>query len=411
MKTYFFIAWRMVGKRQNGGANFVIKLSLLATILSVMVMILSEGVLVGFKQAVGNKVYAFWGHMRTEALSINSNYFAQVGSLRDSGGRIAKILQNANEVDNFRAYANKYGVLLSDSSLDGVIFKGYSAGKLAPKSGAEPQDFLSKGRWVADSAEAREVVISKQQARDLALDTGKYVLANFIDQQNVSRKRKLKIVGIYHTGIEMYDKNFAFVSLGLIQHLNNWSKDQFGGYEISLREPKQLSSFGEHLYELIPEDWQLHYTKEMFPGIFDWLDLLDLNQYIVIIIMFVVAVLNMATSVITLVMDRSQMIAILKTLGAGGRGIRRIFSYYAAFIALFGILIGNALALFLGFLQNQYQLLKLNSSSYFVENLQLIFNPWHILLLDLIIFLLCYLVLLLPSQLVYKQRVLKVLRF
>lgn len=395
----------MLGRRQRGGTQFVVQLSLLATALSVMVMILAEGILVGFKQSVGNKVYAFWGHLRTEALTKEADYFAQGAGLRDSLGQIADFLTQSPEIKSFRAYASKYGVLLSAKTLDGVMFKGYQHSQKQENL----TNFLEYGHWA--EPQSKELVLSQLQARELGLDTGQYVVANFVSQENLNRKRKLKVVGIYKTGIEMYDKNFAFVSLDLIQQLNHWDKEQFSGYEIILKNRKQVSSFADKLFEIIPENWQVNNTQEMFPSIFDWLELLDVNQYIVIIIMFIVAVLNMATSVITVVMDRARMIAILKTLGAGKRGIRRIFSYYAAFIALSGILLGNLLGLGLGFLQNHYQLVQLNPASYFIQSLYIVFNPTHILLLNLIIFILCYLVLILPSQLVYRQQVLKVLRF
>lgn len=396
----------MVGKRQGVATRFVIKLSLLATLLSVMVMILTEAILVGFKQSIEHKVYAFWGHVSAEALQDRENYFMHQNYRADLI-KMKEFLINSPGVKSFRAYGSKYGVLLSENSLDGVVFKGY---QYSPKQEGF-SEFLLRGHWIDSIAKDNQVVLSEVQSQDLGVDTGYSIVANFLDGENISRKRKLQVVGIYRTGIEMYDKNFVFVSLGLIQRLNNWNTTQFGGYEILLQNVDKISSFANQLFELSPEDWQVYNTRENFPNIFEWLALLDINQYIIIIIMFIVAVLNMATLVITLVMDRARMIVILKVFGASRRGIRQIFSYYAAFISLIGILAGNILGLLLGYLQNYYQIIKFNSSSYFVNSLHLVFNLKHILIIDIIVFVLCYLVLLLPSQLVYRQQVLKVLRF
>lgn len=409
MKIAWFIAWRVAFRSPKTFSNFVVKLSLVATAVSVAVMVLTLALLKGFKTAVEYKVFSFLGHIRVSYFNPADRDFT-APSAPQTNEALQKELARHKEIDFYAAYANKYGVLLSEHSLEGVLFKGYSV-HFQPK---HFNQFIVSGRWwrCEDSAKPPyEIVISEKQARALQVSVGQSVVASFIQADRTQKKRKLKVVGIYKTGVQDYDQYFTFIPLPLIQKINGWSEYKVGGYDVFLKDAQKITPFTQRLFDNVEDVWQVSGGKEVYPSVFDWLALLDLNQYIVWVIMFLVAAMNMITCMLTLVRERTFMTAILKVLGASDWHIQKIFVYYALFMALVAVLSGNILALGLGFLQNYFGWVSLYENAYFINRLRLVFDPVQMAGLNVLIIILCFGVLLFYGSLTKRQRILQSLQF
>lgn len=365
-------------------------------------MVLTLGLLGGFKHEVTTKVFSFWGHIKVNRVT------EQVRLTDQARAQLREVLQSTPEVDFFVSYLSKYGLLTSQTALEGVIVKGYDE-RFCVKYFNE---FLQRGRWyAAKGAQNNEIVLSERVAQALQTDTGKYVVLIFLQPNRSVRKRKLRVVGIYRTGIEMYDKNFTFVPLPLLHKISGSSPGGEGSeYEVFLSHPEKSAVIAEKLYEQLSDVWQVQTSKEMFLSLFEWLDLLNVNQVIILVIMFAVAVMNMATCVVALVKDRVSMIGILKTLGVSNMGVQTIFLCYTALITVVGMALGNVLGVGLAFLQNHFQWLTLAEKSYFVQQVTLRFSVWQILGFNAVFFVLCFGFLILPSLLVYRQKIITSLR-
>lgn len=424
MDTSSFIARRIAFNQQKSFSRFIIRLSILATVISVAVMIITLSVVNGFQKTVSEKVFSFWGHIRIAYLQPGKSAIAEEEPIRQRPALIKSIRQNP-QVKSVYPFATKYAILKTTEEMEGVLLKGfdrdYDFNILQP--------FLQKGgRWPRynDSTYSREIVISTYTASQLNLKLNDRVLIYFVRPDGSLRPDKLTIVGLYKTSIEEYDKTFAIGDLKLIRRLNNWEADQIGGYEIFLKNYKAMDSVSQIVYDdpLFPRGqelqattdegntvWEAKTARELYPNIFDWLDVQDTNQFILIIIMVVVAAINLITCLIILVLERVRMIGILKALGASNWTVQKIFLYQSGLITFAGVIIGTLFALGILFLQIETGFIRLKEEAYFMDTATVEILWWQVGLVCAGTLLISLAILLIPSVLVRKIQPIKAIHF
>ena len=219
------------------------------------------------------------------------------------------------------------------------------------------------------------------------------------------------VSGLYKTGIEDYDKLLAICDLRLIQRLNNWTPDKIGGYEVFTRDYQLADRVSARIYDQLPKDWGSRTTEETYTNIFDWLNLQNITIIIVLVIMIVVATLNLVTCLIILVLERTRMIGILKAIGSPNMSIQRIFLYQGALITLFGLVLGNVFGLLVCWLQDRYGFITLPEDAYFISKAVVKLEWWHVPLVNVGTFLICFLVLMIPTVVVRRMQPARAIQF
>lgn len=408
MNIAAFIARRIAFNQQKSFSRFVIRLSIAATVISVTVMILTLTFASGFQQVISHKVFSFWGHIR-----IQSYYAARVSIAEEAPiHRSDSItdLKNINpNIRKVQAFATKNAILKTAETIEGVLFKGvekdYDFNNL--------KQFLQEGRWIEfnDSSYSNEINLSASIANDLKLKVNDEVLIYFIQPNAPPRPRKLTVAGIFKTGIEEYDKLIAIGDLKLIQRLNDWAPDQVGGYEIFLHDLDRMYEVNYDIVPYLPIGLQSNTIKDIYPNIFDWLNLQNRTIWIVLAIMIVIATLNLITCLLILVLERIRMIGILKSLGARNSTVQSIFLYHGSIITLFGLVLGNVIGLAVALLQQKYGFISLPEDAYYIPQVAVDIVWWQIALVNIGTFIVCFTVLLIPIIIVKKVQPVKAIQF
>ncbi|GAA4755408.1 ABC transporter permease [Flavisolibacter ginsenosidimutans] len=424
MNVSSFIAQRIAFNRQKSFSRFIIRLSILATVISVAVMIITLSVVNGFQKTVSEKVFSFWGHVRIASLQPGKASIAEEEPIHQAPELIRSIKQNP-QIQSVYPFATKYAILKTTEEMEGVLLKGFDSSY----GFKNLQQFLQPGgRWPQfnDSTYSREIVISTYTASQLHLKLSDRVLIYFVRADGTLRPDKLTIVGIYKTGIEEYDKTFAIGDLKLIRRLNNWAEDEIGGYEIFLKDYKQMDAVSRTIYndphfphgqnfqpgaESGATVWETKTARELYPNIFDWLGVQDTNQFILIIIMVVVAAINLITCLIILVLERVRMIGILKALGASNWTVQKIFLYQSGIITFTGVVIGTLFALALLFLQMKTGFVRLKEEAYFMDTATVQILWWQVAIVCAGTIIISVLILFIPSLLVRKIQPIKAIHF
>jgi lipoprotein-releasing system permease protein len=408
LNTAAFIARRIAFNRERSFSRFIIRLAIAATVISVGAMILTLAFTNGFQYAISQKVFNLWGHLRVQHYSANRSSNSEEAPM-SKNDTVLHILKNDPDIRTVQAFATKYAVVRSSEGVDEVQLKGvekdYDFGNL--------QGFLRGGRWprFPDSGYSNGVVLSQYTANQLKLKVGDKMLIYFIQDSGSVRVRPMIVSGLYKTGIEDYDKLLAFCDLRIIQRLNNWSPDQIGGYEIFTRDYRLADRVSARVYDQLPKDWGSRTTEEVYPNIFDWLNLQNITIIIVLVIMIVVATLNLVTCLIILVLERTRMIGILKAIGSPNVSIQRIFLYQGAYITLFGLVLGNVFGLLVCWLQDRYGFITLPEDAYFISKAVVKLEWWHVPLVNLGTFLICFLVLMIPTLVVRRMQPTRAIQF
>lgn len=410
MNISSFIAKRIAFNQQKSFSRFIIRLSIAATVISVAVMIVTLSFVNGFQEVVSQKVFSFWGHLHIAYRQPYKAAIAEEEPITENDSLIRSI-RSIPQIQTIYPFATKYAILKTSDEMEGVLLKGLDS----TYDFSHLQAFLQKGRWIHfnDSSYSREIVISTHTAKEMKLDVNDRVLIYFIRPDHSIRPDKLTIVGLYKTGIEEYDKTFAVGDIKLIRRLNSWDDDQIGGYEVFLKDYKQMDTTADAIRnnDLFPATWEAKTTKEIYPNIFDWLNVQDTNQNILITIMIIIATINLITCLIILVLERLRMIGILKALGANNWTVQKVFLYHSGIITFTGILIGTAFALGLLFLQMKTGFVRLQEEAYFMSTAAVKIVWWQVLAVGAGTLVVSFLVLLIPSFIVRKVQPIKAIHF
>jgi lipoprotein-releasing system permease protein len=405
-----FIANRIAFNQQKSFSRFIIRLSILATAISVAVMIITLSFVNGFQHTVSNKIFSFWGHIRISYLQPGKASIAEEEPMRSNDSLVRSVMNNP-DVASIHPFATKYAILKTTDEMEGVLMKGLDKSY----DSAHLKAFMQEGRWIqfSDSTYSREVVISTYTARQLHLKLNDRILIYFVRPDGSLRPDRLTIVGLYKTSIEEYDRTFAVGDLALIIRLNGWAEDDIGGYEIFLHDYQKMASVSDAIYndDLFPPQLSSKTARELYPNIFDWLDVQDTNQVILISIMVIIAAINLITCLIILVLERLRMIGILKAVGASDWTVQKIFLHQSGVITATGIAAGTAFALSLIYLQLKTGFVRLKEEAYFMETASVEIVWWQVLAVIGGTMLLSLFVLLIPSLLVRKIQPIKAIHF
>ncbi|MHA4807651.1 ABC transporter permease [Flavitalea flava] len=408
MNVSAFIAKRIAFNRERSFSRFIIRLAIMATAISVAAMLLTLSFTNGFQYAVSQKVINLWGHIRVGYSMPNRAGIAEDLPVFPND-TVLNVLRSDQDIQTIQAYATKNAILRTTEGIEGVLLKGVEKEYDFPRIGS----FLKSGHWLRfpDSGYSNQINLSSYTAGQLRLKTGDKVFVYFIQSDGPPRVRALTVAGIFKIGIEDYDKLIAICDLKLIQRLNNWDAGQIGGYEIFTRDYRKVDQTNARIFDKFPAGWGSHTIEETYPNIFDWLNLQDNTILIVLIIMTVVATLNLVTCLIILVLERTRMIGILKAVGSPNLSIQKIFLYQGAIITLFGMIIGNAGGLLICWLQERYGFISLPEDAYFISKAVVKLEWWHLILVNAGTFLICFLVLMIPTLVIRKIQPARAIQF
>ena len=390
-------------ENQQRSSRPAVRVALGGIIIGVLVMIVAISVVVGFKQEITQKVAGFGSHIQVVNFDNNSTYELQPIQVSDS---MLQTIRAVPHVAHVSTFASKPGIIKTDSAFQGIIFKGtdyweYFAQNIV--EGALP-------------TAANEVLLSTELAQQLQLHVGEQFLCYFI-QENL-RVRRLYITGLYNTCMSEMDRMFVLGDIALVRQLNAWKENQVSGIEVLVDDFRHLESVTEGVYFVtanrLDEQGNSLYTQnlqQLNPNIFAWLDLLDMNVVIIIVLMLCVSGFSIVTGLIILILDSVQLIGTLKALGANNQFVRKVFIYQAILLISKGLLWGNAIGLVLCAVQYFTHIIPLDAASYYVSYVPMAF-PWvGWLLLNVGTLLVSWVILLAPSAIITQISPAKVMHF
>jgi lipoprotein-releasing system permease protein len=367
-----------------------------------MALIITVSFVNGFQREVSEKVFSFWGHIRVQQYIPGKSIVAEELPMTKNDS-LEKVISQVAGVKKIQPFATRSAVMEFNKSIEGVLIKGISA----QYDSIPFMRFLQEGNWInwSDSNYSLDVLISSEQARLLNIHLKDTISLYFISPDESTRTyRKVRVCGIYRTSIAEYDQLFVIADLRMLQRVSNWANDQIGGYEVFVNQPSEIKTVHAKVTEVLPLQTGSNTIEEIFPNIFDWLLIQNLNRNVLFIILGIVGLINMATCLLVLILERTRMVGILQTLGAPGKMIRYIFLYQAMLIAMTGILLGCLAGLALCWLQQATGFIRLDEASYYVSVAPVHIIGWQILLIVGSALVICFLCLLLPTLIIRTDR-------
>ncbi|MEO3404582.1 FtsX-like permease family protein [Mucilaginibacter sp. CAU 1740] len=381
------------------------RIAIVGIMLGLGVMILSLAIVKGFKHEIRNKVRGFGGDIRAVKFDLNNSY--ESSSVLIDSSFIKRALKSPY-ITHVMPVATKPGIIKANNEIEGVVLKGvdksYDWGYF--------KNMMVAGEVInfADSVEAqKEIMISQTIADRLRLKVGDKMLMYFV--QEPLRRRQFKIKGIFNIGVEEVDKTFVIGSLSLVNRLNDWKPGEIGQYEIRISDFDHLDEAADALDTVLPVKLKEYTIAEDYPSIFEWLNLLDVNFVVMLVLMMAVAVINMISALLIMILERTSMIGIFKAMGASNWEIRKVFLINATYLIGVGLLLGNLLGLGLGYFQQQTHFFALDQASYYMKFVPVEFDVLDIIQLNIGTMIVCLLVLMIPSSLVSRISPVKAIQF
>lgn len=416
MNTELFIARKLFFDKSNRKnlSQKVLRIALVGIALGLAVMIISVAVVTGFKNEIRDKVIGFGAHIRIVNYDSNNSYETKPFSKNQP------FISDVKSIPGIRSllpYATKPGMIKTDEYIQGIVFKGVEPGY--------NWDFfeknLLKGRLPAlnDTARVNEIILSEQVARLLKIDLDDLAILYFINENETNpRILQLKICGIYRTSLEEFDNLFILGDIKQVQRLNNWQNDEISGFEITVSDFSKTEEMEQKVRNLVinyrEENSAILRTSSIrreYPQIFDWLSIIDMNVWVILLLLSVVAGFNMISGLLVLILERSSMIGVLKALGSPNRNIRKVFLYLSVFLTSRGMLWGNVFGISAILIQKFFRVVTLNPTTYYVDVVPVNFSVLHLVLLNVASLTVTTLMLLVPSYLISKISPDKTIRF
>ena len=380
-------------------------------------MVITLSLVNGFQQTISQKVFSFLGHIRIQEKEQAKAIISEETPI-EKNDSLASIIRNYPGIKSISPFSNKYALLKTKEDMEGALLKGidtyYDTSHIRP--------FIREGRFIHfnDSSYSKEILLSANTAAKLNLKVNDKVLVYFLKPGDSLRSKvnKLTVTGIFKTGITEYDELFAICDLKLVQ----WSKkevstdnyeNEIGGYEVFLNDYSKIDKTANEIYQLneFPDTWDAVSVKDISPNIFDWLNLMNKNRDLLIGLMLIVAVINMITCLIIFVLERTKMTGVLKALGARDWTVQKIFLRHALIITITGIVLGLLLALGLLWLQQTTGFIRLPEDAYFINKAAVKIVWWQVGLICAGTFIVCLLILLIPTWLVKRIQPVKAIQF
>lgn len=410
MNLEYFIAKRLITTKdyKSSISAPIIKIAIAAIAIGMIMMIVSVATGIGLQQKIREKVSAFNGHI------IISNYDNNQSEATLTP--IAKIqkfypkFDSVSGISHIQSVATKAGIIRTEKAFEGIIFKGVGT----DYQWSNIKEYLTAGRLPNLSSQLNsEVLISQFLADRLQLKVGDAFNTFFIkeNQNQLPNIRRFKITGVFNSGFQEFDATYILGDIRHIQRINKWTPNQIGAFEIFVQDFNQIKSVGEEVYQQTPSNLDSKTIIEKYDYIFDWLQLFDFNIIVILGVMILVATINMVVALLVLILERTQMIGILKSLGANNWSVRKIFLYNAFYLILRGLFWGNAIGIGVLLIQKYFGVIQLDPENYYVNQAPVYFNLGYIAALNLLTIAVCFLVLLIPSYIITKISPIKAIRY
>ena len=394
MNTAFEIAKRISFYKQKNYTRFIVRLSIAATAISVAAILLTFSIVNGFQSTVSHKLFSFWGHLQISSVN---------GASLNDNPELAKKIKTIPNIQSASAFLNQTMVLAKDIEIEGLNAKGIADFSSIPN--------LIQGRLIQSDGQSpsKEIVLSKNLASKLHIVIGDEVRLYFF-QNNQVQERKLNVVGLFHSGIEAYDLKNVFVDIHLLQQLIQ-APNAITGYQINVKDLNTIAQTQIDIQSILPENWVASASADLYPQLFDWIQVQSINRDITIIIMLFIAIVNLITCLLILLLERVPMIGSLNAMGATHAMIRKVFLYQASFIACAGIGLGVLIGLGLSILQLKFHWIQLDESAYLIDVLPIQIQPFQVIGVVFGTAIVCYLSFLLPTIWIKKISPAKAIRF
>lgn len=431
MSVAYFISKKLAFSKNRSFTKIIIYIAIAGIAISIGTMIMATAVINGFKSEINSKIFGFWGHIHVYDAGIMRNFELKpinvspklIEELKGQqkidfkvpfkilGFELKDKLQEKQSYGGIKSvhpYIIQPSLIESKNEMVAALYKGVDENF----DWAGMNKYLIKGSKIEVSDTTNnQIVISKIIADKLNLDINKKMIITFI-KDKAKIKKALLIKGIYKTGLEEYDNRFIIGNVSLSQSILEWDKEEFSGIEIMLDDIRDMDVMNEYIYSnVLPQQFYSETIKEKFPNIFDWLKLQDINEQVIIQLMAIVAIINLITVLLILILERTPMIGILKAMGATNYQIRSIFIINGAYILGWGLLLGNVIGMGLCYVQKQFKFIKLDEKNYYLDFAPIKFDVMNIVFINMASFLLCVLFLIIPSYIISKMQPVKAIKF
>lgn len=409
LKLDYFIAKRLITTKDHKSSISapIIKIAITAIALGMIMMMVSIATGIGLQQKIRQKVSAFNGHIIISGYNDNNSDVSTTPVSKKQN--FYPKFTSVDGIAHIQAVASKAGIIRTETAFEGVIFKGVGA----DYDTANLKEYLVAGRLPNFKSNLNEeVLLSQYLANRLGLKNNDTFVTYFMKENGEGYNlRNFKIVGVYNSGFQEFDATYVIGDIRHVQRINKWKPDQVGAFEVFVNDFTQIEQKGQEVYQETSSALDSQTIVEKYYYIFEWLKLFDVNILVILIVMIAVSTINMVVALLVLILERTQMIGILKSLGANNWSIRKIFLYNAAHLIGRGLLWGNVIGLTLLLLQKYFGIIKLNPESYYVNEAPVDINLFYLLLLNIGTVVVCLVVLLIPSYIITKITPSKSIRF
>ena len=410
MNLEYFIAKRLITARDHKSSISapIIKIAIAAIAIGMIMMIISVATGIGLQQKIRQKVAAFNGHIIITNYDENQSQLSltPISTHQDFYPKF----KNVEGINHIQAVATKSGIIRTETAFEGIIFKG--VGKEYRWNNL--QEYLVSGKLPnLNSQLNEEVLISEFLAKRLNLKVGDKFNTFFMkeDSNQKPNLRVFKITGIFNSGFQEFDSTYIIGDIRHIQRINKWEFDQVGAFEVFVDDFNFIQEKGQEVYEKTGSTLDTQTIIEKYYYIFEWLKLFDFNIIVILIIMIAVATINMVVALLVLILERTQMVGILKSMGANNWAVRKIFLYNAFYLISKGLIWGNVIGIGMLVIQQNFGIIKLNPENYYVNEAPVFIDFGYIFLLNIGTILICLLILLIPSYIITKISPIKAIRF
>jgi len=402
-----FIASRILSKSKANFSKPIVRLGIISVALGLAVMIISIAIVTGFQKQIKDKVIGFGSHITITNFEVNSSLEPSPLSMHQP---FYPSFDSIDGIRHVQVFATKAGIIKTDDQIEGVILKGIGSDfewSFFEEKMVEGNHFI-----VNDTARSDNIIISKSLASRLKLKLGDDLRMYFVIQDEMQpRGRKFSICGIFETGLEEFDKLYVIGDIYHIRKLNKWNDELVGGFEVLIEDFDQIDETGYEVYNHIGYNLDAKTIKQQQPQIFEWLSLQDINVIVIIALMVMVAGITMISTLLILILEKTNMIGTLKAFGTRNKSIRQIFIYNAVYIIGKGLLWGNIVALGLCVLQIKTGIFKLNQESYYVSQIPINLQLSHFLIINVGTLIVCTLMLIIPTYIITKISPVKAIKY
>ncbi len=417
-----YIAKRILntGQEKSNISSPIVKIGITGISLGVAVMIITMAVVTGFQKQIIEKITTFTSHLQIN--DYDPNQSLEPNPITFEKEMLIK-LRKTNNVKHIQAFATKNGILKTKTENEGIILKGVSSDY--DWSYLKPYTIEGSHLSISNDSVSKDIFISQTLANKLHLKLNQKLLVYFMTKKKLTdttfngqnyidyepRVKDFYVKGIFNTGFNDFDKNLVFVDLKQIQKLNYWKDNEVAGYEVYLKDFNSLESSVENINDIIGYNYTVESVRQLQSSIFSWLDMIDVNAVIIITLMVLVAAINMISALLILILERTNLVGILKALGLANTNVRNIFFHVSLQLLIKGLLIGNIIGIGFCLLQNQFHFLTLNPETYYLDAVPINISSIHILLINLGTITTCLVMMFLPTLILNKITPIKAIRF